>query len=66
MFVPTERLVGGGGRHQLRISSSYLTPDQVAEGVARLAAFITVEADDSTLAGRGYRLSNDQAVRGHR
>jgi (S)-3,5-dihydroxyphenylglycine transaminase len=58
--------VGGGGRHQLRISSSYLTPDQVAEGVARLAAFITVEADDSTLAGRGYRLSKDQAVRGHR
>jgi (S)-3,5-dihydroxyphenylglycine transaminase len=32
--------VGGGGRHQLRISSSYLTAGQVAEGVARLASFI--------------------------
>jgi (S)-3,5-dihydroxyphenylglycine transaminase len=37
--------VGGGGSHQLRISSSYLTADQVAEGVARLCAFIAIEAE---------------------
>jgi (S)-3,5-dihydroxyphenylglycine transaminase len=36
--------VGGGGRHQLRISSSYLTPSQVADGVARLASFIKSQA----------------------
>jgi (S)-3,5-dihydroxyphenylglycine transaminase len=34
----------GGGRHQLRISSSYLTPEEISEGVARLAAFISAEA----------------------
>ncbi|MFF4342516.1 PLP-dependent aminotransferase family protein [Kitasatospora sp. NPDC001540] len=31
---------GGGGEHQLRLSCSYLTPDQIAEGVRRLAAFV--------------------------
>jgi (S)-3,5-dihydroxyphenylglycine transaminase len=36
--------VGGGGRHQLRISSSYLTAGQLAEGVARLSAFTVAEA----------------------
>ncbi len=36
--------VGDGGRHQLRVSSSYLPPDDVADGIARLAAFITAEA----------------------
>jgi (S)-3,5-dihydroxyphenylglycine transaminase len=41
--------VGGGGQHQLRISSSYLAPDKVREGVARLAAFIRAEA--SLMAG---------------
>jgi (S)-3,5-dihydroxyphenylglycine transaminase len=35
--------VGGGGRNQLRISSSYLPPEQVAIGISRLAAFITAE-----------------------
>ena len=30
----------GGGRRQLRLSSSYVEPDLLAEGVARLAAFI--------------------------
>jgi (S)-3,5-dihydroxyphenylglycine transaminase len=34
----------GGGRHQLRISSSYLPPEQVAEGIGRLAGFIATEA----------------------
>ena len=34
----------GGGRRQLRISSSYLAPEQVAEGMERLAAFIVSEA----------------------
>jgi (S)-3,5-dihydroxyphenylglycine transaminase len=36
--------VGAGGRHQLRLSSSYLPPGDVADGIARLAAFITAEA----------------------
>ncbi len=36
--------VGGGGRHQLRISSSYVPPEQVTQGIARLAAFIVAEA----------------------
>lgn len=35
--------VGCGGRHQLRISSSYLPPERVTEGIARLAAFIAAE-----------------------
>jgi (S)-3,5-dihydroxyphenylglycine transaminase len=35
--------VGGGGRHQLRISSSYLAQAQVKEGTERLAAFIDAE-----------------------
>lgn len=43
--------VGSGGRHQLRISSSYLPPEQIKEGIARLAAFIVAEAD-SACAGR--------------
>jgi (S)-3,5-dihydroxyphenylglycine transaminase len=36
--------VGDGGRHQLRLSSSYLPSQDVADGIARLAAFITAEA----------------------
>jgi (S)-3,5-dihydroxyphenylglycine transaminase len=36
--------VGGGGQAQLRISSSYLEPDQVTEGISRLAEFIVAEA----------------------
>lgn len=36
--------VGDGGRHQLRVSSSYLPPDDVADGIARLAGFISAEA----------------------
>lgn len=39
--------IGGSGIHQLRVSSSYLPPERVAEGIARLAAFIGAE-----LAGR--------------
>jgi (S)-3,5-dihydroxyphenylglycine transaminase len=33
-------LDGEGGRHQLRLSCSYVEPDVLTEGVARLAAFI--------------------------
>lgn len=33
-------LDGQGGRHQLRLSCSYVEPDVLVEGVARLAAFI--------------------------
>jgi (S)-3,5-dihydroxyphenylglycine transaminase len=40
--------VHGGGRHQLRISSSYLPPEQVAEGISRLSAFVTAEAAHSS------------------
>jgi (S)-3,5-dihydroxyphenylglycine transaminase len=35
---------GGGGQHQLRLSSSYLQPSQIAEGIGRLASFITAES----------------------
>ncbi|HYS40655.1 MAG TPA: PLP-dependent aminotransferase family protein, partial [Pseudonocardiaceae bacterium] len=31
----------GGGRHQMRLSCSYVEPDRLVEGVRRLAAFIT-------------------------
>ncbi|MFF2815616.1 PLP-dependent aminotransferase family protein [Kitasatospora cineracea] len=31
---------GGGGEYQLRLSCSYLTPDRIADGVRRLAAFV--------------------------
>lgn len=34
----------GGGRRQLRLSCSYVEPDVLVEGVARLAAFITDQA----------------------
>ncbi|MFJ9623884.1 PLP-dependent aminotransferase family protein [Streptomyces sp. NPDC101181] len=35
---------GSGGEHTLRLSCSSLTPDQVTEGVTRLAAFISERA----------------------
>lgn len=35
--------LGGGGASQLRVSSSYIPPEQVKEGIKRLAAFITAE-----------------------
>jgi len=31
----------GGGRHELRLSSSYVEPDRLEDGVRRLAAFLT-------------------------
>lgn len=34
----------GGGVNQLRVSSSYLPPEQVKEGVSRLAGFIIAES----------------------
>jgi DNA-binding transcriptional MocR family regulator len=34
----------GGGRNQLRLSCSYVAPEQLAEGVRRLAAFLTDQA----------------------
>ncbi|MGW5053899.1 aminotransferase-like domain-containing protein [Actinokineospora sp. NPDC004072] len=33
----------GGGQHQLRLSCSYVEPDRLVAGVARLAAFVTAE-----------------------
>jgi (S)-3,5-dihydroxyphenylglycine transaminase len=35
---------GGGGQRELRLSSSYLRPAAVAEGIGRLAAFIKSES----------------------
>jgi (S)-3,5-dihydroxyphenylglycine transaminase len=35
---------GGAGRDRLRLSSSYLTPERLQEGVTRLAAFLRAEA----------------------
>jgi (S)-3,5-dihydroxyphenylglycine transaminase len=34
----------GGGRHQLRLSCSYVEPDKLIEGIGRLARFIRDEA----------------------
>jgi DNA-binding transcriptional MocR family regulator len=34
----------GGGRHQLRLSCSYVDPERLDEGVRRLAAFVTDRA----------------------
>jgi (S)-3,5-dihydroxyphenylglycine transaminase len=36
--------VGGGGQRQLRVSSSYLPPEELEIGIERLAAFITSES----------------------
>jgi DNA-binding transcriptional MocR family regulator len=35
----------GGGDRTLRLSTSYLTPGEIDEGITRLAAFITAETD---------------------
>ncbi|MGV9882177.1 aminotransferase class I/II-fold pyridoxal phosphate-dependent enzyme [Streptomyces sp. NPDC003006] len=35
---------GGGGLHGIRLSTSYLTPAQIAEGTARLARFIEAQS----------------------
>ncbi|MFE0178955.1 aminotransferase class I/II-fold pyridoxal phosphate-dependent enzyme [Streptomyces sp. NPDC059002] len=37
---------GGGGLHGMRLSTSYLTPAQIARGTARLARFIEAESAD--------------------
>ena len=39
--------LAGGGDHQLRLSCSALTPQQITEGVGRLAAFITERAAEA-------------------
>jgi (S)-3,5-dihydroxyphenylglycine transaminase len=44
--------LNGGGRYQLRISSSYLAPEQIADGIDRLAAFIVSEASRRCAAGQ--------------
>ena len=41
----------GGGRHQLRLSCSYVEPDRLAEGVRRLAAFVDAEVPVAVSAG---------------
>lgn len=38
-FHPT-----GGGTHELRLSVSYLSPDDITEGISRLAHFVEAEA----------------------
>jgi (S)-3,5-dihydroxyphenylglycine transaminase len=37
---------GGGGEHQIRLSTSYLSPAEIADGVGRLARFIEAEIED--------------------
>ncbi|MET7358325.1 PLP-dependent aminotransferase family protein [Streptomyces sp. NPDC005562] len=39
--------LAGGGDHQLRLSCSALTPQQITDGVGRLAAFITERAAEA-------------------
>ncbi|MFF3641292.1 aminotransferase class I/II-fold pyridoxal phosphate-dependent enzyme [Streptomyces sp. NPDC002564] len=39
---------GGGGLHGIRLSTSYLTPAQIAEGTGRLARFIEAESARTT------------------
>jgi (S)-3,5-dihydroxyphenylglycine transaminase len=34
----------GGGEHMLRLSVSYLTHEQITEGIGRLARFIRAES----------------------
>ncbi|RAJ46205.1 hydroxyphenylglycine aminotransferase [Kitasatospora sp. SolWspMP-SS2h] len=36
---------GGGGERQLRLSCSYLTPEEITDGVRRLAAFVAEYAE---------------------
>ncbi|MFE0173461.1 PLP-dependent aminotransferase family protein [Streptomyces sp. NPDC059002] len=38
----------GGGDHQLRLSCSALSPEQIVDGVGRLAAFIAEQATEAT------------------
>jgi (S)-3,5-dihydroxyphenylglycine transaminase len=52
LWTPMEAFfAGGGGRHQLRISSSYLPRDELTEGIARLADFVAAEAHSAAEAG---------------
>ncbi|QKW22914.1 PLP-dependent aminotransferase family protein [Kitasatospora sp. NA04385] len=44
---------GGGGERQLRLSCSYLTPEQITDGVRRLAAFVRERAADGGAADGG-------------
>jgi (S)-3,5-dihydroxyphenylglycine transaminase len=37
----------GGGRHEMRLSCSYLDPEQIENGVGRLAAFLGYVSDRS-------------------
>ena len=41
----------GGGTHQLRLSCSYVRPDEIDDGVRRLAAFIRSRLPVSVPAG---------------
>nr|WP_246213839.1 PLP-dependent aminotransferase family protein [Kitasatospora viridis] len=44
LFTPMgDFYLHGGGSHQLRLSCSYLTDDQIIDGVGRLAAFLAAE-----------------------
>ncbi|HWC83438.1 MAG TPA: PLP-dependent aminotransferase family protein [Pseudonocardiaceae bacterium] len=45
----------GTGKHQLRLSSSYLPPERISEGIGQLAAFIEAE---SHLTGKDHPSGN--------
>ena len=45
----------GGGDRSMRLSTSYLTPIEIDEGITRLAAFIDAETESAALAGNPDR-----------
>lgn len=46
LWTPMDAFFVGSddGRHRLRLSSSYVTPQDIAEGIRRLAAFVVAES----------------------
>jgi (S)-3,5-dihydroxyphenylglycine transaminase len=48
---------GGGGERGIRLSTSYLAEDEIAEGAARLARFIEAQTAESAEAGGVARLA---------
>jgi (S)-3,5-dihydroxyphenylglycine transaminase len=45
---------GGGGTRSIRLSTSYLTPEDIAEGIARFARFIEAETETETETTRDF------------
>ena len=49
----------GGGEHSIRLSVSYLSEDEITEGIIRLASFIEAAAGMRPTAGHGLREGNN-------